>query len=92
MTDHQTNSITPASSSEHVPWYLKKADRPKTQISIKLFTADISFMDANTTIDNRSVFVRYLFDCFHAAIVPTLLGFKEYLSNGEKPLNDKQVG
>jgi len=86
MTDSQTNSTTQNSNIENVPWYLKKADRPKNTVSLRLFTADIDYMTDIGLTDNRSAFVRYFFDCYRAGVIPTFSGFKEYLSNGEKPL------
>lgn len=72
-----------ANTPEEVPWYLRKAERPKIRRTYNVFQSHVDMIEMKLK-DHASAFVRYLMDCYSHSRIPTDIGFKTWLQNKEK--------
>lgn len=73
-----------AKNQDNIPFYLRKADRPKEPTTLNLHEEDLKLMSSDAYKAVRSSLVRYFFDCFRAGITATAEGFIKYRISGEK--------
>lgn len=68
----------------NIPFYLRKAERPKSPTTFNLHEEDIKLLNSTAYKSVRSSLVRYFFDCFRTGITATAEGFIKYRISGEK--------
>lgn len=74
----------PNTTQDNVPWYRRKAERPKERRTFNIFAEHIDRLTEGKYKNHSSGFVRYLMDCYDKIRIPTDSGFKAWTKNGEK--------
>jgi hypothetical protein len=68
---------------EDVPWYRKKAERPKSNATFNIFQDHKNKLE-NDYNGRQSSLTRYIMDCFFKGRIATPTGFDLWQQNGEK--------
>lgn len=76
----------PTENQSNVPFYLRKAERPKAPTTFNVHKEDIALLNTDAYKSVRSSLVRYFFDCFRANVKATPAGFVHYKMSGEKDI------